>query len=81
VGSLQESTLLALVFDGVTPANQGVGVVMGKPLPTIDLDADIGEAYRLLLAGANALIALENGTPCSVVTRIDLIDYYTRRSS
>jgi cystathionine beta-synthase len=81
VGSLQESTLLALIFDGVTPANQGVGVVMGKPLPTIDLDADIGEGYRLLLAGANALIAMENGTPRSVITRIDLIDYYTRRSS
>ena len=51
VGSLQESTLLALVFDGVNPANQRVGVVMGKPLPTIDMDADLGEAYRLLLSG------------------------------
>ena len=49
VGSLQESTLLALVFDGVNPANQRVGVVMGKPFPILDMGADIGEAYRLLL--------------------------------
>jgi cystathionine beta-synthase len=81
VGSLQESTLLALVFDGVNPANQRVGVVMGKPLPTLDMDADIAEAYRLLLAGMNALIVVENGAPRSVITRIDLIDYYTRRSA
>ncbi len=53
---------------------------MGKPLPTIDLDTDISEAYRLLLAGSNALIASENGIPRSVITRIDLIDYYVRRS-
>ncbi len=79
VGSLQESTLLALVFDGVNPANQRVGAVMGKPLPILDMEADIAEAYRLLLAGSNALIVVENGTPRSVVTRIDLIDYYARR--
>ena len=81
VGSLQESTLLALVFDGVNPANQRVGVVMGKPLPTIDMDADLGEAYRLLLSGSNALIAVADGAPRSVVTRIDLIDYYARRGA
>jgi cystathionine beta-synthase len=81
VGSLQESTLLALVFDGVNPANQRVGVVMGKPLPTIDMDADLGEAYRLLLSGSNALIAMADGAPRSVVTRIDLIDYYARRGA
>ncbi len=80
VGSLQEATLLALVFDGVNPANQRVGGVMGKPLATVDLATDISEAYRLLLAGSNALIASENGTPRSVITRIDLIDYYIRRS-
>jgi cystathionine beta-synthase len=81
VGSLQESTLLALVFDGVNPANQRIGVVMGKPLPTLDMDADITEAYRLLLAGMNALIVMDNGTPRSVITRIDLIDYYMRRTA
>ncbi len=81
VGSLQEATLLTLVFDGVTPVNQPVGALMGKPLPTIDMDTDISEAYRLLLSGANALIAAEAGEPKSVLTRIDLIDYYTRRTA
>ncbi|HEY9593805.1 MAG TPA: pyridoxal-phosphate dependent enzyme, partial [Spirochaetia bacterium] len=81
VGSLQESTLLTLVFDGVDPRNQRVGAVMGKPFPTLDLAADVSEAYRMLLAGANALVVVEEGEPRSVLTRIDLIDYYTRRSA
>jgi cystathionine beta-synthase len=81
VGSLQESTLLALVFDGVDPRNQRVGAVMSKPFPTLDLGADVGEAYRLLLGGAGALVLVSGGVPKSVITRIDLIDYYTRRSA
>jgi predicted transcriptional regulator len=45
------------------------------------MGADIGEAYRLLLSGSNALIVVDSGAPRSVITRIDLIDYYTRRSA
>jgi cystathionine beta-synthase len=81
VGSLQESTLLSLVVDGVTPDSQRVGAVMGAPLPSIDMDADVGEAYRLLRGGANALFVIESGSPRAVVTRIDLVDFYTRKSA
>ncbi len=81
VGSLQESTLLKLAVDGLNPANQAVGPVMGKPLPVIDLQTDVAEAYRLLLAGAGALLAAEAGVPRAVITRIDLVDFYTRRRS
>ena len=78
MGSLQESTLLSLVVDGVTPDSQRVGAVMGAALPSIDMDADIGEAYRLLRGGANALTVIESGSPRAVVTRIDLVDFYTK---
>jgi cystathionine beta-synthase len=81
VGSLQESTLLSLVVDGVTPDSQRVGAVMGAALPSIDMDADVGEAYRLLRGGANALFVIESGSPRAVVTRIDLVDFYTRKSA
>jgi cystathionine beta-synthase len=78
VGNLQEATLLKLVYDGVDFANQQVSAVMGKPLPTIDSKTDISEAYRILLSGANAVIVTENNKPKSILTRIDLIDFYTR---
>ncbi len=80
VGSLQESALLKLAVDGVNPANQAVGPVMGRPLPVVDLEADVAEAYRLLLTGAGALLAAEAGVPRAVITRIDLVDFYTRRA-
>jgi cystathionine beta-synthase len=80
VGSLQESTLLSLVHDGLDFQNQPIRPVMGKPLPTLDVDTDVTEAYRLLLAGHNAVIATVDGRPHTVVSRIDLIDYFSRRS-
>jgi cystathionine beta-synthase len=81
VGSLQEATLLSLMADGVDLSGKRIGAVMGKPLPLVDMDADVAEAQRLLQAGANALIVVDEGIPSSVITRIDLIDYYTRRSA
>ena len=68
-------------MDGVTPDSQRVGAVMGAALPSIDMDADVGEAYRLLRGGANALFVIESGSPRAVVTRIDLVDFYTRKSA
>jgi cystathionine beta-synthase len=81
VGSLQESTLLKIVEGGIDPAGQKVGAVMGRPLPVIDMETDVTEANRLLMAGAGALIAAEGGNPRAVITGIDLIDFYTRRAS
>ncbi|HWQ09426.1 MAG TPA: pyridoxal-phosphate dependent enzyme, partial [Holophaga sp.] len=81
VGSLQESTLLKLVHDGLDFADQSVKSVMGKPLPTLDVDTEVTEAYRLMLAGHNAVIATAGDIHRSVVTRIDLIDFLSRRAS
>jgi cystathionine beta-synthase len=79
VGSLQETTLMRLVSDGVDLGNQAIGAVMGKPLPEVDQGAEASEAYRILLSHSGALIVLKDGEPKAVLTRIDLVDYYTRR--
>ena len=80
VGSLQEATLLRLVHDGLDFHNQPIRPVMGKPLPTLEFDTDVAEAYRLMLAGHNAVIATDAGQPRAIVARIDLIDFLSRRS-
>jgi cystathionine beta-synthase len=59
-------------------ANQQVKAVMGKPLPVIDAQTEVSEAYRILLSGSNAVIVSENNVPKSVLTRIDLIDFFIR---
>lgn len=74
IGSLNESTVMKLLFDGIDFDNQDVQAVMGRPLPEIAATADISEAYRLFLAGATAAIVTENGVGLGVITRTDVIE-------
>lgn len=82
VGSLNESSVMKLLFDGIDFNNQEVQAVMGRPLPEIAATADIAEAYRLFLAGAGAAIVIENGIGVGVITRSDIIErMITRRGA
>jgi cystathionine beta-synthase len=81
VGSLQESSFLKLIWDGLDFRNQQVNAVMGQPLPTLDSGTEVTEAYRLLLSGTNALLVTQDGVPTSILTRIDLIDFLSRRTA
>jgi cystathionine beta-synthase len=81
VGSLQESSFLKHVWDGLDFRKQQVNAVMGQPLPTLDTDTEVTEAYRLLLSGSNAVLVTQGGIPRSVLTRIDLIDFLSRRTA
>jgi cystathionine beta-synthase len=79
VGSLEVMSLLKLVHDGIDPKNQRISVVMSPPLPEIDQNADVVHLYRHLLAGSGGVLVTAAKAPKAVLTRIDLIDYYTRR--
>jgi cystathionine beta-synthase len=76
VGSLDEASLMKLLHDGLDFTRQETGVVMGKPLPAIDEDTDVAEAYRLLLSGTVGLIITRQGEAVGVITRTDLINYW-----
>jgi len=75
VGSLHESTLMRLSFDGVDFARQQVGPVMASPFPSLEAEIEVTEAYRLLLSGHTAILVLQQGKPIYVLTRSDLIDH------
>jgi CBS domain-containing protein len=51
-------------------------------LPTIDLDASLDDAFEVLATDASALIAVTDGRPAGVVTKLDLLEHLThlRRS-
>jgi cystathionine beta-synthase len=75
VGNVAEAGLMRLVFDGVDFSAQRVRGVMGRPLPGLDVDTDLSEAYRLLLAGNSAILVLKGGKPVQVLSRFDLLDF------
>jgi cystathionine beta-synthase len=79
VGSLDEASLMKLLYDGVDFGNQQVSAVMGRPLPVVDEELDAAEAYRLLLSGTSAVVVVQAGAPVGVITRADLINYWIGR--
>lgn len=80
VGSLNEISLMKFFHDGIDFNQQQVFEVMGKPLPILDKDVDITEAYRVLLSGTTGIIVTEDEIPIGVVTRVDLISYWARQN-
>ena len=55
--------------------------VMARPLPQLDVGVHLDEAYRLLLAGNSGVLAIDGDKVVDIITRIDLIQYWTRRRS
>jgi cystathionine beta-synthase len=78
VGSIQEITLARVLHDKADPSQVPVGEIMARPLPQLDTSVHLDEAYRLLLAGNTGVLAVENGQVVDIVTRIDLVQYWTR---
>jgi cystathionine beta-synthase len=79
VGSLHEGSLMKLLHDGVEFTKQGIFAVMGKPLPALDEEIDVSEAYRLLLSGTTGILVTRSEVPIGVMTRADLINYWATK--
>jgi cystathionine beta-synthase len=73
IGSLNEASIMKTLHDGVDLNNQEIRAVMGKPLPVLDENTDIAEAYRLLLGGSPAIVVLRGDTPFGLISRFDFI--------
>jgi cystathionine beta-synthase len=78
VGSIQEVTLARVLHDSRDPSEVVVGEIMASPLPQLDIDVDLDEAYRLLLAGNTGVLATSESLVRDIITRIDLIHYWNQ---
>jgi cystathionine beta-synthase len=78
VGSIQEVTLARVLHDNKDLRRVTVGEVMARPLPQLDVNTDLDEAYRLLLSGNTGVLAIEDSKVVGIITRIDLIQYWTQ---
>ncbi|HEX9550150.1 MAG TPA: cystathionine beta-synthase [Candidatus Limnocylindrales bacterium] len=80
VGSVSEKGLLDRAYRDPGIVGRTVGEVMDGPLPTIELDATLDEAFGLLSKGAPGIIGVQAGRPAGVVTRLDLLEFLAHRS-
>lgn len=67
---------MQLLHDGIEFDRQDVATVMGKPLPSLDENTNISEAYRVLLSGAGGIVIKRDGYPVGLITRADLVSYW-----
>ncbi|MBD2627396.1 cystathionine beta-synthase [Trichormus variabilis] len=81
LGSLNEASLMKCLHDGINFSNQEVSAVMGKPLPILDEEVDISEAYRVLLSGTTGIIITHDEIPTGLITRADLIKYWISQTN
>src|SRR5262249_15627456 len=77
VGSVSERSLLERTYRNPEIVGRTVGEVMDRPLPTLEITASADEAFGLLSNGAQALLAIRDGGPIGVVTKLDLLEYLT----
>jgi cystathionine beta-synthase len=75
VGSISEKGLLERVYRQPEIVERTVGEVMDRPLPTIDADASVDDAFALLSEGAPAIVAVAGDQPAGVVTKLDLLEH------
>lgn len=76
VGSLNESSLMQLLHDGIEFDRQDIATVMGKPLPSLEEATDASEAYRVLLSGATGIVVKRKSVPIGLITRADFVTYW-----
>lgn len=79
VGSINEVTLLKLLYDGVNLETSKVYDVMGNFLPQLETNIDISEVYRLLMAGYGGVIITKNGRPEGFLSKMDLVNFWAKR--
>ncbi len=72
VGSVSERGLLTALFGRHARPVDPVAAVMESPLPVLGATEPVSKAVELL-AGADALLVLDDGKPVGVVTRQDLL--------
>ncbi|HXE71689.1 MAG TPA: cystathionine beta-synthase [Candidatus Nitrosotenuis sp.] len=81
VGTVQETQLMNLIFEDASLLGETVQAVMSDPLPVLPLETPIPSVYQVLLEGRSAvMVADPQQHLVGILTKIDLIDYFSRRA-
>ena len=77
-GAVEEITILRALHQKAFGTPTPLREVMARPLPQLEAKSLLEEAYRLLLAGHSAVVAVREGRPVGIITRSDLMTYYEK---
>ncbi|MFQ6012356.1 MAG: cystathionine beta-synthase [Thermoplasmata archaeon] len=81
VGSVREEALLAGMLERGERPEVPVREVMEKPFPVVNAGTDLDVVSKLLLRGNPAVLLGSADEPQGIVTRIDVVEYLTRRAA
>lgn len=76
VGAIDERSLLESVFSGAAKMNDALRDFVGPPLPLIGIHESVSAA-RAALANSDALLVTKDGKPAAVLTRHDLLAFFS----
>jgi cystathionine beta-synthase len=81
VGSVNDVAVMQAVFDHSDLIHEPVRNVMGRPFPSLDLNVEIDQAYKLLSLANSAILVTDHSTPAGVVTRQDIISFLSNEAA
>lgn len=76
IGAIDERSLLESVFSGAAKMNDALRDFVGPPLPLIGFHESVSAA-RAALANSDALLVTKDGKPVAVLTRHDLLAFFS----
>jgi cystathionine beta-synthase len=79
VGSVSEKGLLDRTYRDPSVVERTVGEVMDRPLPIVQSDAALDDAFAILSGGAPALVAVEHDRAVGILTKLDVLEYVAHR--
>ena len=79
VGSISEKGLLDRAYRDPAVVERTVGEVMDRPLPVVDLDATLDDAFALLSGRGAGAGRDRRRAAAGVVTKLDLLEYLAHR--
>ena len=80
IGSVDRSTLREILENGDASASDPVAEHLGPPLDLVGINESLDTARNVLATGDAVLVA-RDGKPVAVLTRSDLLEFLTARTS
>ena len=78
VGRLTTAMVMKALHDGLDPSSASVAAVMGRPLPVLEHDTPVEEAYRVFLSQPGTIVVANGGKPAGLLLRENLIAYWLK---